>query len=75
MNWTRLRHPVPAGCRIAAGALLCAALGAGPALGQEKLTEHTVSRSPGASGPCAQVEDITFAYTRVPLAGEASGPR
>jgi len=52
------RGPARAGAIIVAG--LCVILVATSSGAQEKLTEHTWKRSPGASGPRAQVEDMAW---------------
>lgn len=46
--------------RVAVLAVLCVASIVGQGYAQEKLTEHTFTRSDGAPGPRAQVEDMNW---------------
>ena len=60
MSETRPGRRGLTGGRVVVAALACVTLFAADGRAQEKLTEHTFSRSPGAPGPPAQVEDMAW---------------
>lgn len=64
---TRLGRRGPRGARMLALTLLCGAAVTPQGHAQERVTEHILGRSPGASGPAAAVEDMAW------LAGQWTG--
>lgn len=71
MSKTRLGRRGLTGSQAVVAALACVTVFTADGWAQEKLTEHTVARSPGAQGPRAQVKDM--AWLAGHWAGEALG--
>jgi len=60
MSKTRLGRRGLTWSRAVVAALACVTVFTADGRAQEKLTEHTFSRAPGAPGPAAQVEDMAW---------------